>query len=89
MRKLAGSLPPSWSQLTDLAELDIGDNYLTGTLPPQYSNLGSMTYLDAQKNELTGMTGSIPREGGDGMASLASFIANTNSLTGVAVISSR
>lgn len=78
-RPHAGSLPPSWSELTDLTMLELSYNSLTGTLPPQYSNLNALVQFSASSN---GLTGTLPGVWGDGLTSLASFRADYNYLTG-------
>jgi hypothetical protein len=36
---ITGTLPPSWSSMTQLQGLDLYSNYLTGTLPPSWSSM--------------------------------------------------
>eukprot|EP00951_Prasinocladus_malaysianus_P040452 scaffold465375_cov38-Prasinocladus_malaysianus.AAC.1 len=65
---LTGTVPASWSRMTDLYTLDFTDNVgITGTLPPAWSTLQSLMWLDAAGTEFSG---TIPASWNDGMLAL-------------------
>ena len=51
---ITGTLPPSWSGMTQLQWLDLYSNSLTGTLPPSWSNMTQLQGLYLDGNSLTG-----------------------------------
>ena len=50
---LAGTLPPSWSQMRNLTILDLTRNELGGPLPSEYVNLANLQTLWLSFNNLT------------------------------------
>lgn len=57
-KQLRGTLPASWSQLTQLQTLDLSNNNLTGTLPAQWSTLHDLYDLDLANNR--NLRGTVP-----------------------------
>lgn len=54
---LTGSLPKSWSGMSNLTVLYLHNNNLRGPLPPELSNWTAIEYLALQKN---GISGTLP-----------------------------
>ena len=77
-RGLAGTLPPSLSQLTALVSLALNDNQLTGGIPKEWAQLRALSYLNVTGNRLTG---GIPKELGAGPPLWALHLAG-NQLSG-------
>ncbi len=77
-RGLAGTLPPSLSQLTPLVSLALNDNQLTGGIPKEWAQLKALSYLSVTGNRLTG---NIPKELGSGPPLWALHLAG-NQLSG-------
>ena len=50
----AGQLPPEWSALAALEDLNLGRNALTGPLPPAYGGMAALRVLLLQHNTLSG-----------------------------------
>ena len=75
---LAGSIPSSIGDLTNLINLNFLINDLTGTIPLSIENLTSLETLDLAGNDLTG---SIPSEIGS-LTSLTYLDIENNQLTG-------
>jgi hypothetical protein len=57
--RLSGTLPPEWSALGNVVELDISSAGISGTIPPDWSAMDSLTDLKLVGNSLTG---TIPTE---------------------------
>ena len=51
---LAGGIPPSWGNYSDLMVIDISNNQLSGPLSSAWSNLNNMRYLNMSANQFTG-----------------------------------
>ncbi|KAK9907690.1 hypothetical protein WJX75_008211 [Coccomyxa subellipsoidea] len=51
---LSGPLPASWSNLTSLETLSLGQNSLTGTLPSSWAGMANLQKMDFNKNKLRG-----------------------------------
>ena len=75
---LAGSIPSSIGNLTNLTNLNLCVNDLTGTIPSSIENLTSLESLDLAGNDLTG---SIPSEVGS-LTSLTYLDLENNQLSG-------
>ena len=50
---MSGPIPEALG-LTDLEELELGDNRLSGTIPGELADLGSLGRLDLGGNQLSG-----------------------------------
>lgn len=50
----AGSLPPSWGQLSRLDFIWLADNKLTGRLPPELRNTTRLGAIVLSRNQLSG-----------------------------------
>ncbi|KAL6759574.1 hypothetical protein V8C86DRAFT_1786799, partial [Haematococcus lacustris] len=72
-----GSLPSSWSALTNLDALVLRANQLSGPLPPQWSSLANLRTLSLGANRLTG---TIPASWQSGMSSLQFLDLSGNQL---------
>jgi len=79
-----GTLPQSFSRLTNLEFLYIHGTKLTGTIPPSFNQLSNLQFLSISDNALVG---DIPN-GFAGLTSLQSLILNENGLTGSIQLSS-
>ena len=71
----SGPLPTAFSQLSNLAQLELFSNRFTGTLPAEWGQLDKLQVLDVEFNPIVG---TVPAEYG-GMTSLREFyISNTD-----------
>ncbi|KAK7199218.1 Leucine rich repeat N-terminal domain containing protein [Novymonas esmeraldas] len=75
---VSGSLPASWSRLTQLREVTLAGNALTGPLPVSWSSLAALTSLNLGNNELTGP---LPAQWSS-LAALTSLDLDANQLSG-------
>ncbi|KAK7198864.1 Leucine rich repeat protein [Novymonas esmeraldas] len=75
---VSGSLPVSWSRLTQLTEVTLTGNALTGPLPAVWSSLKGLRSLNLGNNALSG---ALPAEWGSS-ALLRTLSLQANSLTG-------
>ncbi|MEK6220804.1 MAG: hypothetical protein N2D54_00975, partial [Chloroflexota bacterium] len=75
---LAGPIPTSIDDLTNLVTLNINDNSLTGSIPVEITNLTNLTYLNLQ---FTGLGGNIPTDIGN-LNNLTQLLISFNSLDG-------
>jgi PKD repeat protein len=75
---LAGPLPTSLANLTNLQLLNLSYNRLTGSIPSQLGNLTSLTTLQLDINQLAG---SIPSQLGN-LSNLKYLVLSYNQLTG-------
>ncbi len=75
---LAGSIPSSIGDLTNLDLLNLSSNQLTGTIPSEIGNLANLTDLWLDGNQLTG---TIPTQIG-ALTNLAFLYLRNNQLTG-------
>ena len=75
---LAGSLPASLANLSNLQYLYLQVNQLSGLIPAQLGNLANLRYLDLHSNKLSG---AIPAQLGS-LASLQYLYLNANQLVG-------
>lgn len=51
---VAGGVPSTWANYSDLMLVDISSNNLTGSLPPAWSSLTNLRYLNMSSNSLSG-----------------------------------
>ena len=75
---ITGSLPVSWSSMTQLQQLYLNSNSLTGTLPPSWANMTQLQQLYLYGNSLTG---TLPPSWSN-MAQMNGLALLGNSLTG-------
>ncbi|CAI5513991.1 unnamed protein product, partial [Closterium sp. Naga37s-1] len=75
---LSGSIPSTFSSLSNLTELYLNDNNLSGSIPSTFSSLSNLFRLDLSRNRLIG---SIPSTIGN-MSSLKSLDLDDNNLSG-------
>ncbi|KAL3154725.1 hypothetical protein ABBQ38_011273 [Trebouxia sp. C0009 RCD-2024] len=75
---LVGTLPESWSTLTNLTDMDVSSNRLDGTLPSAWAGLTQSLSLDMTCNMLTG---TLP-ESWSNFTSLSSLSVSNNSISG-------
>jgi len=73
---ISGTLPASWSQLTNLKSLIISNNMLSGSIFSEIGNLTALENLDFSQNQLT----TIPTTIGN-LTSLKTFNLSYNELT--------
>ena len=57
---LVGTLPDSWSTLTNLAKLELDKNRLTSTLPASWSTLHKLSEVSVADNP--GIQGELPMQ---------------------------
>ena len=75
---LRGELPGELANLTELTDLDLGDNNLTGPIPAELGNLAELGVLELDFNNLTG---AIP-PALDNLTELTNLDLEGNDLTG-------
>ncbi|XP_077253400.1 putative LRR receptor-like serine/threonine-protein kinase At1g56140 [Tasmannia lanceolata] len=73
-----GVIPEQLGKLTELINLNLGQNYLTGPLPAFIGNLTKMRYMSFGANALSG---TIPKELGN-LQNLLSLAFNENNFSG-------
>jgi Leucine-rich repeat (LRR) protein len=78
MNLLTGSLPASIGRLSNLGNLNVGDNQLTGTLPSDMGELSSLLQLSLSGNMLTGTLSSWIGQ----LSNLSVLEVSSNQLTG-------
>ncbi|GJS00245.1 receptor-like protein kinase [Tanacetum coccineum] len=76
-KRLTGTIPSSFGQLTKMSLLYLSENNLSGKIPPELGNCTSLLDLQLYTNQLEG---SIPSE--LGMLNLTNLSLFTNRLTG-------
>eukprot|EP00798_Chlamydomonas_sp_ICE-L_P009167 gene9167-16296_t len=74
---LTGTLPPEWSSLTNLVELNLSDSNVSGAIPPVWKGLAGLTSIDLSSNSLTS---SLPPEWSS-LSNLGALDLAGNSLT--------
>ena len=75
---LSGTLPSSWSNMSQLQNLSLSGNNLDGTLPPSWGNFSQLQTLDLYGNRLCG---TMPTSWQD-LSQLHQLKLSNNSLTG-------
>lgn len=75
---LYGSIPDSWSALTNLQHLNVFNNSIVGSISSGLGSLKALTYLALDSNQLSG---SIPSEVG-GLTNLVELRLGTNYFSG-------
>eukprot|EP00253_Pinus_taeda_P024115 PITA_24115 len=75
---ITGQIPPELANLTQIWDLNFGQNYLTGSIPAFLGNLTKMKYLSLGINNLSGP---VPKELGN-LRSLISLSFSSNNLNG-------
>ncbi|KXZ46155.1 hypothetical protein GPECTOR_46g224 [Gonium pectorale] len=75
----SGSLPPSFSSLTNLANLDLQSNNINGTLPAAWSRMTRLNSLMMNNNP--GLVGSLPASWG-ALSRLFTLYIGTTGLSG-------
>ena len=53
-QSLTGTIPTEIGNLTNLSNLDFGDNHLTGSVPSEIGNLTNLKSILIQENRLSG-----------------------------------
>ncbi|KAK1429630.1 hypothetical protein QVD17_11844 [Tagetes erecta] len=75
---ISGELPQELFQLTELMDLNLGQNILSGSIPPQIGNLLKMQYLSLGINNFSGL---VPVEFGK-LTKLKSLSFSSNNFNG-------
>lgn len=75
---ISGELPPELFQLTELMDLNLGQNILSGSIPPGIGNLFKMQYLSLGINNFSGL---VPVELGN-LTMLKSLSFSSNNFNG-------
>ncbi|KAI7725899.1 hypothetical protein M8C21_007915, partial [Ambrosia artemisiifolia] len=78
-QSLAGILPPEFTNLPNLLNLDLTRNYLNGTIPPAWGSMGQILNISMIGNRLTG---SIPKELGN-ISTLTTLTVEDNMMSGM------
>ena len=79
LNSFSGTLPPEWSAMTELTELNLNSNPgLTGGLPPEWSALTKLTEISLRD---IGLTGTLPPEW-SALTQVTSMHLNDNALSG-------
>ncbi|KAM0063239.1 putative protein kinase RLK-Pelle-DLSV family [Helianthus debilis subsp. tardiflorus] len=77
-QSLAGTLPPEFTNLPNLLNIDLTRNYLSGTIPPAWGSMGKILNISMIGNRLTG---SIPKELGN-ISTLTTLSVEDNLMSG-------
>ncbi|XP_076951557.1 putative LRR receptor-like serine/threonine-protein kinase At1g53430 [Bidens hawaiensis] len=75
---ISGELPQELFQLTELMDLNLGQNILSGSIPPEIGNLLKMQYLSLGINNFSGL---VPAEFGK-LTKLKSLSFSSNNFNG-------
>ncbi|KAK9079497.1 hypothetical protein SSX86_001169 [Deinandra increscens subsp. villosa] len=75
---ISGELPQELFQLTELMDLNLGQNILSGSIPPEVGNLIKMQYLSLGINNFSGL---VPKEFGS-LTKLKSLSFSSNNFNG-------
>ncbi|XP_076891890.1 putative leucine-rich repeat receptor-like serine/threonine-protein kinase At3g14840 [Bidens hawaiensis] len=78
-QNLAGILPPEFTNLPNLLNIDLTRNYLSGTIPPAWGSMPKILNISLIGNRLTG---SIPKELGN-LSTLTTLSVEDNMMSGL------